>query len=422
MTAFLGLRGTGDWATDQRPKDWREMILYLYPNGSAPLTAMLAMMKSEKPTDPEFNWWTKTLPLQGGAVTNIYTDSAMTTAYVSGGVAGDTLYVKLAEAVCKEIRPGHQVLLRDESDLDVDVNAKVTARTVNGANSKLAVKLLEDDDNSTSGDLSDCDRILVNGNINAEGASAPTSIAYDPVKWYNYTQIFRTPHELTNTNKEIELRTGDQFQENKRESLELHSIEMEKAFLWGIRSENIGDNGKPERTTAGLIPVAKASGVSGNYTTDSTYSGEAWLTGGETWLDSKLEEVFRYGDTTKLAFCGSGAMLGINRLAKNSGTINITPETTSYGIQVMTWLTPFGKLMLKTHPLFSYEATNRNSMVIFEPKKLKERPLRNTRYLTNRQANDVDAVKDEWLTETGLEYHHPETFAWLTGFNQLNVV
>lgn len=422
MTAFLGLRGTGDWATDQRPKDWREMILYLYPNGSAPLTAMLAMMKREKPTDPEFNWWTKTLPLQGGAVTNIYTDSAMTTAYVSGGVAGDTLYVKLAEAVCKEIRPGHQVLLRDESDLDVDVNAKVTARTVNGANSKLAVKLLEDDDNSASGDLSDCDRILVNGNINAEGASAPTSIAYDPVKWYNYTQIFRTPHELTNTNKEIRLRTGDQFQENKRESLELHSIEMEKAFLWGIRSENVGDNGKPERTTGGLIPVAKANGVTGNYTTDSDYSGQAWLTGGETWLDAKLEETFRYGGTTKLALCGSGTMLGINRLAKNSGTINITPETTSYGIQVMSWITPFGKIMLKTHPLFSYEATNRNSMLVFEPKNLKERPLRNTRYLTNRQANDVDAIKDEWLTETGLEYHHPETFAWLTGFNQLNVV
>uniref|UniRef100_A0A6M3JA30 Putative structural protein n=1 Tax=viral metagenome TaxID=1070528 RepID=A0A6M3JA30_9ZZZZ len=55
MSAFLGMRGNGDWATDQRPKNWRETILYLYPNGSAPLTAILSKMSSEKVDDPEFN-------------------------------------------------------------------------------------------------------------------------------------------------------------------------------------------------------------------------------------------------------------------------------------------------------------------------------------------------------------------------------
>ena len=51
---FLGLRGTGDWATDQRPKSWRDGILYLYPNGMAPLTAMTAKLKSQKVDDPQF--------------------------------------------------------------------------------------------------------------------------------------------------------------------------------------------------------------------------------------------------------------------------------------------------------------------------------------------------------------------------------
>ena len=58
MSAILGMKGTGDWATDQRPKSWRQQIIYLYPNGSAPLTAMMSKMKSLKVTDPEFNWWT----------------------------------------------------------------------------------------------------------------------------------------------------------------------------------------------------------------------------------------------------------------------------------------------------------------------------------------------------------------------------
>ena len=51
--AFLGMRGSGDWVTDQRPKNWREGILHLYPNGMAPLTAILSKMKEEKVDDPE---------------------------------------------------------------------------------------------------------------------------------------------------------------------------------------------------------------------------------------------------------------------------------------------------------------------------------------------------------------------------------
>ena len=44
---FLGMRGTGDWVTNQRPENWRQTLLRLYPNGKAPLTAILSMLKSE---------------------------------------------------------------------------------------------------------------------------------------------------------------------------------------------------------------------------------------------------------------------------------------------------------------------------------------------------------------------------------------
>lgn len=54
MSAFLGMRGTGSWATDQRPKNYRETILFLYPNGTAPLTAIMSKLKSERVDDPEF--------------------------------------------------------------------------------------------------------------------------------------------------------------------------------------------------------------------------------------------------------------------------------------------------------------------------------------------------------------------------------
>jgi hypothetical protein len=53
VLGFLGMRGDGDWATDERPKNWREGILRLYPNGMAPLTAILSKMGEQRVDDPE---------------------------------------------------------------------------------------------------------------------------------------------------------------------------------------------------------------------------------------------------------------------------------------------------------------------------------------------------------------------------------
>ena len=125
MGAFLGMRGTGDWGTSERPQSFRETMLFLYPNGKMPLTAIMSMQKSEQVDDPEFHWWTKNLAGQAGDITNIYTDAAMTSAYVSGGVSGTVLYAKVALATSKEIRGGHKVILRDSSAMDVDVVARV---------------------------------------------------------------------------------------------------------------------------------------------------------------------------------------------------------------------------------------------------------------------------------------------------------
>lgn len=57
--ATLGLRGNGDFSSDERPKNWRQWLLFLFPNGDAPLTAILSKLKSEGTDDPEFNWWEK---------------------------------------------------------------------------------------------------------------------------------------------------------------------------------------------------------------------------------------------------------------------------------------------------------------------------------------------------------------------------
>ncbi|RLI53716.1 MAG: hypothetical protein DRP09_15030 [Candidatus Thorarchaeota archaeon] len=405
-----GMRGTGDWVTDQRPQNWRETILYLEPNGSAPLTAILSKLKKEPTDDPQFNWWSKMTPTQNATITGVYTDAGLSSAYTSGGEAGDTLYIKMSESDVRSFRIGHQVLLRDASDLDVDVNVKVTAAVKNGASSYIKVTLLEDDDNSASHDLSDADTALIIGNINEEGSDAPTSVLYDPVKHYNYTQIFRTTLEHTGTAIKTRLRTGDQVKEAKREALLLHAIEMEKAFIFGVPTEGTGSGGKPERTTGGIKHF-----IDSTRKLDFLDEGKTWANGGLDWMDNVTELLFKYQGSTKIGLCGSGALVGINKIARANGTFQLSPATRAYGIRVVEWVTAFGSLDLKVHPLFSQEPTLSHTILIVDLSNIIYRYLkgRDTKYQPKLQDNGIDGEKSGFLTEAGLELHFPLTHMWL---------
>jgi hypothetical protein len=423
---FLGMRGTGDWVTNQAPENWRQQILKLYPNGMAPLTAILSMISSEMTDDPRYHWWTQEMGSVQGAVAGVWTNANLATAYAGGGVAGDTIFIQITTVLANRIRQGHQILLRDQSDYRVDVNGKVTGVTRGSTNSVLAVKLLEADDNSADNDLSSCDYFKIIGNINPEGGEMPDAIALNPTEVYNYTQIFRTPLSITRTAKKTRLRTGNQYQKAKAEALEMHSWEMELAFLWGIRTSNIGDNGKPERTTMGVINFIRqfAAANCDDYGLNTDYTGQAWTTGGETWFKNMLEQIFRYGADEKLALVGSGALLGIDALAMTGGQVNLAPAQKTYGMQIRTWLTPFGTIHMKTHPLFSYDATTRNMMVILEPKEMTYRYIDDTSFFGETEAKThssgygqrrIDGLNEEYLTECGLEFGLPQKCAVLNG-------
>jgi hypothetical protein len=412
---FLGMRGTGDWVQNQRPENWREMILRLYPNGSVPLTAIMSKMSSQSTDDPVYHWWDKSLPSQRAVPTGIYTDAALTAAYASGGSAGDFLYLKMAEADSKQFMASHQVLLRASAlDLDADVTGIVTACVQNGTSSYIKVALIEDDDNSTSADMSDCDVVYIIGSANAEGGATPTAVGYDPTEHSNYTQIFRNSLDHTRTAAKTRLRTGDQVAEAKRECLELHGIEMEKALILGKLALRTGSNGKPERYTNGIR--AQITTNKSNYTKQAGVGN--WVDGGDEWLDNILEQIFRYGSNEKMALCGSGAILGINKLAKAKGTFNMTAKTMDYGIQVVEVVTAFGTMYMKNHPLFTYEPTLRNSMLICEPRFFKYRYVDDTKYKPETQANNIDGKQSEYLTEAGLELHFEQAHGWLDGVGQ----
>lgn len=434
MSAFFGMRGTGDWAANEVLENYRQGILRLYPNGSTIITGITSMMPSEKNDSCVYHWWEQSLPSQGGTFTagQIYTDSAMSSAYTSGGLEDAILYVKVAEAIADEFRPGLNCILRDADDVYVDCYAKVKAVDKNGASSRITVKLLEADDNSTSHDLSDADTILITGSSQPQGSPIPDAVAYNPTRITNYSQTFETALDLSRNAIRQNLRTEDAYKKTKADALELHGVQMERAWIYSIPTEKTGDNGKLEYTTGGIKWFLKTYASSNvlDYTLDTgSYAGKTWLEGGEDWMDDCMELLFRYGSDQKLCLCGSGALLGIQKLVKSNGNMQLIPGTSiGYGIKVTSWVTSFGEIMLKTHPLLSYQPTDRYSMIIIEPKnQLKYTYIDDTTFKPDENFmkggnSSIDGKKESWLTDAGLKMFHPSKGMMLYGVGQDNTV
>jgi hypothetical protein len=294
------------------------------------------------------------------------------------------------------------------------------APTVNGANSFVQCKLISATFTSLASAI--YTTATISGSAYPEGDVSASAITYDPTEYSNYTQIFRNSLENTRTAKKTRLRTGDAVAQAKKEALELHAMEMERAFfLNGAKYVTTGSNGQPLRITAGLRGYISTNkwdyrGQIGLGTTFCDTAANALLT--YTWLMGKLEQIFRYGSQEKIGFCGSGALLGIQSMLQvlGSTSVVITSSTLAYGFKVQELITPFGTLLLKTHPLFNLDAAFRNDIVILDTDYLIYRYLDDTKYLPNRQQNDLDGEKSEYLTECGMELHFEKAHALIQGF------
>lgn len=419
---FLGLRGTGDWVTDQRPKNFREGLLLLFPNGDVPITAINSKGKSRQVDDPEFTYFSKTLPDMGGTLSGsgVFDSDQLDSAFGAGaGAVGLTVFASVTVAIQDQIRTGHTVILVETANDANFAFGEVTGLSTTAGGTSVAVKLLIA---SAANILANADFIDVVGNANAEGAFIPDALTFDPEKFTNFTQIFRDPLDLTRTARKTRLRTGDAYQEAKREALEQHGLALEMAAIAGEKSNVVGSNGKQKRTTQGAISFVKehASDNVSDYASGTTLS---WKDGGEDFLDEQFELVFRFGRSVKMAFIGSGALLGIQQIVKNSGQFQLTSETLAYGIQVMKWVTPFGTILLMRHPLFTYRTYRTNSMLILEPENITFSFIDDTMFKGDdgeKKAGTIgfDGTKEEFLTEGGWEWHFPTTMMYLTSIGK----
>ena len=404
--SILGLRSTADFLVDgQRPKNWREGILKLYPNGKAPLTALTSLMASRSVDDPEFNWYEREL-----------TDRRFVlSASITAGA--DTLTFSAARDV-QELHVGN-ILLVEHTGEQVRVAADPTNATQlvveRGFAGTTAAAL-------TVGGLAVNPNLLVIGSAFEEGSLPPAGVQLDPSKVYNLTQIFRQTLEFTRTATKTRLRTGDQVKQAKEDALEMLSMDLERAFLFGQRWEGT-KNGKPIRTMRGIIPTITA-GASSNIITAGATTNMATFEG---WL----EQVFRVGSTEKVCFCGNTFALVVQQIIRRNSMFQVMSGIKEYGMNVMRITTPFGDLVLKTHPLFNnnpggYSTGSSASNfytgmtswgLILDMKELKYVYLDGSdiQYQKELQANGLDGAKSGYLGEVSIETHFPKSHMLIKG-------
>lgn len=384
--AILGMRGTGDWASsNERPQNFRDKILYLYPDSPAVLTALSGRLKSEVTNDPIFHIFEKGLPTQRVTLSAGFNDSA-TAAPLNGTTPAknlNTTHVLMNERTL-------EVVWVTNVDADGDQTYD-TLTIVRARGTTAAAAMLQNDG------------LLVIGTRNAEGADTPESISDDPTEVSNYTQIFRTSLKLTGTAKETYLRTGEIEKRLKRDAAERHAIEMEWAWIFGQKFATTS-GGQAVRTTGGVLERIIAS--SGN-----VLSCGGYLTKSD-W-ESFLEGVFEVpgGSSEKLCLVGNRALTSLNAMAQAYGSIQLTPTSSSFGMKFSQYETPYGTLQVKQHPLLSQNPSFHDWGVILDTRNFVYRPLKNrdTKFLQNRQGNGVDAIVHEFLTEAGIELRHPQT-------------
>jgi len=393
MAAIQGLRGTGEFSSDFRPKNYRELYTLLEPQGNAPLNALLAMGSSEATDDPEFKNFRDELP-----------DRKMK---VNGAVAStSTTTITIDASDDNKFAVNGSIVINSATGEVMHVTADTTGTTLTATRNI----------GGTAHQIADNAEMFIAGYAASEGGSAPTAISFDAVVANNFCQIFRTAFSVSNTLNSTHLRTGDKMDEAMTKALKLHMSDIERAMLFGVKHESNGSTAQPTRFTGGLInSLTNVVDINSDF---ASYGGTGAGQMTEEGFDSLLiSTIFKYGSSQKIAFVGENVANQLQQIGKDRWAP--TSVEGSYGVSLTKYSSFAGDLMVHLHPQFRQIPGMKNAMLVVDFPFLSYRYLqgRDTQLLENRQAPDLDAVLSEYMTECGLELLQDKTHAYIKNWN-----
>lgn len=245
--------------------------------------------------------------------------------------------------------------------------------------------------------------ILNMGTAEAEGDLAPPAKSTVTVTQSNYTQILRTSVHVTKTLDNIELYGGPERARQRRKEGARHARLWEQIFLHGEKNED---------TTIADTPIRSCGGI------DERISTNVLATGGvltESQFIDFIGDSMRYsvnGRKRKGLLCSRELMAVISSWGNHKIRTNSQASAT-YGIEVSTYISPFGTLDIINHPLLENGYAGYGYIIDWDG--IWYRPARRTTLNTNIQQPGEDAFKDEWFTEASASFALEKAFGKITG-------
>lgn len=402
MAAVAGLRGTGDWGPDERPKNFRESILFMQQGGDTPIFGLTAKTAKMAPTDdPEFYWWAEPQDLVRVQVSA--TASSTATVITVDSSDPDAADIKKNWGLATHLKPGDVLLVEPATDTANDTAERLIVVGVPDAGTIIVSRGAM---GTTPATINNDVFLLRIGSMYGEGTPAPLATSRQPIQFWNQTQIFKTAYELTGTAVETRTRTGDPLELEKKRKMFDHAQAIELAMLFS-RKATVTDptNGKPLRSMSGIrefIPAANRKILAADW---GLYKSAA---AGNNLVDM-ISPVFDYstpaGDT-RIAFCGNACLNQLNRAIASSGSFDVKWDGSQkvYGLNFRELIMPQGRLLIKTHPLLSRHALYSNSMWILDFSAIKYRAMKNrdTKAFHDVQGKDEDLRRGYWQTECSI--------------------
>lgn len=381
MTNINETRNTNNINQNRRVVDMAKQIALLDPN-EGPLLSFLKLAKKNTRCvyNPKFEWLEDDLLETWGTVSEGATAAATSISVNNGDLfrAGDILMVPST---------GESMLITAVSGNSLTVGR--------GYGSTEAAVIKANDD------------VLNLGPAMEENSCGRAVKSTNEINGYNYTQIFRTPIALSGTENASALYGGrDRAYQRRKASLE-HKRDIARAFYFGQRKEDLSGNA-PRRTMGGLIEFLERANASQSFSsTDNplTY---------KNFDSSVAAAAFRYGSKEKLLIAGPYLASAINSWSESRLVSEVSEEAT-FGIRVKNLITTYGDLKVIYDPLLDGPYKGYGFIVDTENIRYAYLEGRDTKLLTDIQANDVDGVMDEYLTECSLELRLPKTHMLIKG-------
>lgn len=393
MSGLAGLRGSANFAADERPKSFREMILFLSPNGSAPLFGLTSKVKKVTKDDAEYHWWAEPNGLVRLQVAGTVTSGETTITVDTADPGASTLNASYGTAT--HLKPGDILMVEPAADAVAFTGEFVEVTSVL-SDTQFTVR--RGVAGTTPAEITNDLFLLLIGSAYAEGTGAPQAVTRNPIKYYNLIQTFKEAYEITGTVASTKFRTGDPWSNDKKRKMFDHARAIEFSMMFGKRHETTGSNGKPLRYMGGL----RQQIATANTTVFSTGVTP------ETLLDA-IYPVFDYetpaGDE-RIAFVGNSALNALNKMVLNDGATRVEwgAKVSYYGMNFREFIMPQGRILMKSHPLLNRHALYGKSMWVIDPTSLSYVTMkgRDTKTKDDIQHKDEDLRRGMIQTDCSL--------------------